>query len=302
MAVIRPPLPQLAFTMIPNAWVRDPHLDPNAFRILAVILSHAEGYRLGTAQIMRQTGIGRDGVDAALDRMLARGYLVSVEQRQGERGRFAENDYTVTSCTDRVPPIPDEPAKRGRKVGIGPQRSDPATEAQKLRVPDDPEKTGQKVRTGPQRSQPGPASPATEEDKREKTKNYPPLSLPLPGEEAEAEAAAAPPRKPPAAAGFDDFWAAYPKKVGKDAARRAWARAVKRSDPDKIVAICRRYPWRDERQFVKDPSRWLNEGCWEDDLEAVAAANASRSNGHRPAAQPYRDPPRDSGAYTVGPI
>lgn len=124
--MIRPPLPQLAFTMIPNVWVRDPNLDPNAFRILSVILSHSEGYRLGTAQIMRETGLGRDGVDAALDRMLARGYLVSVEQRQGERGRFAENDYTVTSCTDRVPPIPADPPKRGRKVRNGPQRSETA--------------------------------------------------------------------------------------------------------------------------------------------------------------------------------
>lgn len=126
MAVIRPPLPQLAFTMIPNVWVRDPNLDPNAFRILAVILSHAEGYRLGTAQIMRETGLGRDGVDAALDRMLARGYLVSVEQRQGERGRFTENDYTVTSCTDRIPPVPADPPKRGRKLRTGPQRSETA--------------------------------------------------------------------------------------------------------------------------------------------------------------------------------
>lgn len=126
MALIRPPLPQLAFTMIPNAWVRDGNLRPNAKAVLADLLSHAEGYRLSTAQIMRETGLGRDGVDAAIDHMLARGYLVSVEQRQGERGRFTENDYTVTSCTDRVPPIPANPPKRGRKVGIGPQRSETA--------------------------------------------------------------------------------------------------------------------------------------------------------------------------------
>ena len=126
MALIRPPLPQLAFTMIPNAWVRDGNLRPNAKAVLADLLSHAEGYRLSTSQIMRETGLGRDGVDAAIDHMLARGYLVSVEQRQGERGRFTENDYTVTSCTDRVPPVPADPPKRGRKVRIGPQRSDTA--------------------------------------------------------------------------------------------------------------------------------------------------------------------------------
>lgn len=126
MALIRPALPQLAFTMIPNAWARDGNLRPNAKAVLMSLLSHAEGYRLTTAQIMRETGLGRDGVDAAVDHMLARGYLVSVQQRQGENGRFGENDYTVTDCTDRTPPIPSDPPKRGRKVRNGPQRSETA--------------------------------------------------------------------------------------------------------------------------------------------------------------------------------
>jgi hypothetical protein len=129
VAIIRPPLPQLAFTMIPNAWVRDPALDPNAFRILADILSHAEGYRLSVAQVMRETGIGRDGVEAAIKRMKARGYLVAVEQARGDRGRFGENDYTVTSVTDRVPPEPVQPESPaqpdipGVNVGTAPLRS-----------------------------------------------------------------------------------------------------------------------------------------------------------------------------------
>jgi hypothetical protein len=129
VAIVRPPLPQLAFTMIPNAWVRDPALDPNAFRILADILSHAEGYRLSVAQIMRETGIGRDGVEAAIKRMKARGYLVAVEQPRAERGRFGENDYTVTSVTDRVPrppsteEVPSQPELPGANVGTAPLRS-----------------------------------------------------------------------------------------------------------------------------------------------------------------------------------
>lgn len=127
MALIRPHLPRLAFTMVPNAWARDGELRPNAKAVLIALLSHAEGYKLSTAQLMRETGLGRDGVDSAIDHMLARGYLVSVEQRQGERGRWAQNDYTLTDCTDTVPPIPVNPPKRGRKVGIAPQRSQTAT-------------------------------------------------------------------------------------------------------------------------------------------------------------------------------
>lgn len=83
---------------------------------------------------------------------------------------------------------------------------------------------------------------------------------------------------PSAAELFDTFWAAYPKKVGKDAARRAWAKAARRADAAKIIDVVRRYPFRSERQFIKDPATWLNAGCWEDDLEAVSAANGPRSD------------------------
>jgi hypothetical protein len=90
---------------------------------------------------------------------------------------------------------------------------------------------------------------------------------------------------------FDEFWSAYPKKVGKQAARRAWAKATRRADPDKIIAAVREYPFDLSRiRSEKDPATWLNAGSWEDDLDAVRAA---RSNGHS-----YNLPPRD--AYTAG--
>jgi hypothetical protein len=90
---------------------------------------------------------------------------------------------------------------------------------------------------------------------------------------------------------FDEFWSAYPKKVGKQAARRAWAKATRRADPDKIIAAVREYPFDLSRiRYEKDPATWLNAGSWEDDLDAVRAA---RSNGHS-----YNLPPRD--AYTAG--
>lgn len=68
-------------------------------------------------------------------------------------------------------------------------------------------------------------------------------------------------------AGFDDFWAVVPRKVGKQAARRAWEKAVKLESPQVIVQKMREY--RDDpnrvEEFTKHPSTWLNAGCWEDD-------------------------------------
>jgi hypothetical protein len=68
---------------------------------------------------------------------------------------------------------------------------------------------------------------------------------------------------------FEAFWRAYPRKVAKDAARRAFAAAIKRgADPAILIAGAQRYAI--ERQgepprFTKHPATWLNGGCWEDE-------------------------------------
>lgn len=71
-----------------------------------------------------------------------------------------------------------------------------------------------------------------------------------------------------AAPTFDDFWAVYPRRKAKEAARRAWAKAVKRVDPAVIVEGARRYAvecqGRDPK-YVRHPATWLNGGCWEDE-------------------------------------
>jgi hypothetical protein len=66
---------------------------------------------------------------------------------------------------------------------------------------------------------------------------------------------------------FDDFWAVYPRKAGKDAARKAWAKAVSRAAPADIVVAAARFrddPNREE-QFTAHPATWLNQGRWDDD-------------------------------------
>ena len=69
---------------------------------------------------------------------------------------------------------------------------------------------------------------------------------------------------------FDAFWAAYPRKVGKDAARKAWAKARKRATVQDIAEALRRQRWPEDRKFVPHPATWLNQGRWQDDPGAAA--------------------------------
>lgn len=75
---------------------------------------------------------------------------------------------------------------------------------------------------------------------------------------------------------FLDFYAAYPRHVGKEAARRAFVKAVKAGTPAAdIVEGARRYAAATaaagtETRFVAHPATWLNAGRWSDDMEDAA--------------------------------
>lgn len=77
---------------------------------------------------------------------------------------------------------------------------------------------------------------------------------------------------PASGVGFETFWFSYPKRVGIDAARRAWARACRRAAPAEILAglACQRWP--DNPRFIPNPVNWLRDGGWRDDPDARAGA------------------------------
>lgn len=76
---------------------------------------------------------------------------------------------------------------------------------------------------------------------------------------------------------FARFWAECPRKVGKDAARKAFDKRK----PDAalvdrmIVALrvqCQSPQWlKDDGQFIPHPSTWLNEGRWQDEATTANA-------------------------------
>ena len=79
------------------------------------------------------------------------------------------------------------------------------------------------------------------------------------------------PRDPsPPTGGFARFWDAYPSKVGKQAALKAW---VKNRCEGKTAAILaalddpklRAHLTREGGKYVPNPATWLNAGRWEDE-------------------------------------
>lgn len=66
---------------------------------------------------------------------------------------------------------------------------------------------------------------------------------------------------------FEDFYAVYPLHRERRDAARAWDKAVKRADPDVIIAGARRYAADPNRVagYTRYPATWLNGDGWEDD-------------------------------------
>lgn len=96
---------------------------------------------------------------------------------------------------------------------------------------------------------------------------------------------------------FDSFWAVYPKRVAKQAARRAWDKAVKGGAvPERVVSAAREYAasrtGRDP-QFTKHPATWLNGGCFEDEPDPQWAPSGG---GH----MPWQAPPPDAYENDLG--
>jgi uncharacterized protein YdaU (DUF1376 family) len=78
---------------------------------------------------------------------------------------------------------------------------------------------------------------------------------------------------------FLEFWTSYPRKIGKDAAFKAW-KGIK---PNReildamLVAMERQKPtlrWDDGGKFIPHPATWLRAGRWKDETNNAAEANA----------------------------
>jgi hypothetical protein len=67
---------------------------------------------------------------------------------------------------------------------------------------------------------------------------------------------------------FEEFWKAYPRKAGKVAAIRAYAKAVKKKPPAELLALLIAYPFDLTRpEYILHASTWLNGERWADEID-----------------------------------
>lgn len=102
---------------------------------------------------------------------------------------------------------------------------------------------------------------------------------------------------------FEEFWKRYPRRVGKGAARKAYAKALKVATHEEIMAGLRTFviaePWHGDIQFCPHPSTWLNQERWADEydtpgsavddalLEAARRADEEEENGQQQGTGTY---------------
>ncbi|MCE2578080.1 hypothetical protein [Gluconacetobacter entanii] len=107
----------------------------------------------------------------------------------------------------------------------------------------------------------------------------PPI-IPLPGDELfdDSEKPSTPKpktrravRPEPDEAAFEQFWQAYPRKVGKPKARRAFAKAVGKASLETLLAAIAATAWPSDPTYIPHPATWLNNERWAD--EGVLAAS-----------------------------
>jgi hypothetical protein len=101
---------------------------------------------------------------------------------------------------------------------------------------------------------------AVEEEKEKETRATPTTLARQTSSETPSTALAVPSE-------FDRWWSVYPRKVGKEAARKAYAKARKIASADDLGRGAVRF--RDDQTrdpaFTPHPSTWLNEGRWQDE-------------------------------------
>ena len=80
------------------------------------------------------------------------------------------------------------------------------------------------------------------------------------------------------ASAFDTFWYAYPKKVGKGAAEKSFSKLSTALLPQMLSAIDAQKKsdqWaKDNGQFIPNPTTWLNQRRWEDEVQTKSSGFA----------------------------
>lgn len=77
---------------------------------------------------------------------------------------------------------------------------------------------------------------------------------------------------------FEEFWRAYPRKVGKGAARKAWVKALDKTTAQVMIDAAKQFRlWmaHTEPRWVPHASTWLNGERWDDEPDEAPAPRST---------------------------
>lgn len=85
---------------------------------------------------------------------------------------------------------------------------------------------------------------------------------------------------------FKEFWAAYPKKIGKDAALKAFMK--RKPSADLVSKMITAIEWqkqtdqwtRENGRFIPNPATWINQGRWEDEPPSPTFSQNANGGGN----------------------
>jgi hypothetical protein len=97
---------------------------------------------------------------------------------------------------------------------------------------------------------------------------------------------------------FEGFWAVYPRKVGKGAARKAYRHALSRASHLEILAGAKAYAAsKPDPQYTAHASTWLNADRWLDEPDRKPSANVVGFRKELPPEPPRKPRTAEEQAY-----
>ena len=217
--------------MLPNALFRS-QLPARAVCVFGNIASHSSEFHASINLIAEQTGLSARTVNSALNDLEKCGLITRLKVK-GQRGEFDRNEYEITDA--HIDRLIDGAIFTERKICARTHENIAHGRTQNLRTKNTKIKNQELEEHGQRSVDRDTSTPA----------GYP--------------------------AEFEEWWATYPRKVGKGKAAKDWRRAMKRTDNHTLINASRRLAAfhaaeGTDPRFIPHPSTWLNRDGWEDDL------------------------------------
>lgn len=243
--IFQGPRPEDDFTLIPNSVSRSTDLPARAKVVYIFMRSHRDGWNITTTSVAHALGMNRETVSHAINDLIESGHMRRIEKRS-EDGKFAGWDYEILS---------------GGITAYGNSSSGDSTAYGKTAYG----KTGAGKSSSIRRLS------------SKKTKEITSLSQ---EDHAQTSGSSERESRPDR---FDEFWDAYPRKVGKKKARAKFAAAVKAAgSAQRVIDGALRLaadPNLPEKQFIPHPTTWMERGGWDD--EPLPDRTPTRRTPHR---------------------